>query len=149
MKKIFIGCPITKYIEEDTFTNEDFKCFIEKLYSLCSIYADEVFLALKREQYGKNLMIDTCTSLDYQEMQTSDLFVAIPEDSKGTAVELGWASVLNKKIILILNTECRYTPLISGLGDITDTLVVWYKQTLDDQVLNNVSNAIDAMGKGI
>lgn len=148
MKKIFIGCPITKYIDKNTFTDDNFKHFIEKMYNLCMHYADEVFLALKREQFGKKLMTDTCTELDYKEMKTADIVIAIPEDSKGTAVELGWASVMKKKIILVLNRNYRYTPLISGLGDITDTVIIWYDKSLDDEVLNSVSNIIGTMIEG-
>ncbi|RHU42080.1 nucleoside 2-deoxyribosyltransferase [Clostridium sp. TF11-13AC] len=149
MKKIFIGCPITKYIDNNTFTDEIFRCFMKEMYDLCTHYADEVFLALKREQYGKNLMTDTCTELDYNEMKTADIIVAIPEDSKGTAVELGWASAMKKKIVLILNKGKRYTPLISGLEDITDTLIIWYDKSLNDQVLHNVSLALDTLSEGL
>lgn len=149
MKKIFIGCPITKYIDNNTFIDDVFKDFIENMYELCNRYANEVFLALKREQYGKKLMTDTCTVLDYEEMKTADIIIAIPEDSKGTAVELGWASAMEKKIVLILNKDCRYTPLISGLEDITDTLVIWYDKSLDDKVLHNVSVALNTLIGGM
>ena len=47
-------------------------------------------------------MKDTCTELDFEEMKTADLVVAIPEDSKGTAVELGWASCMKLKYCLFL-----------------------------------------------
>lgn len=148
MGKIFIGCPITKYIKDNSFTDECFKSFINALYNLCTNYADEVFLALKREQYGKRLMTETCTELDYEEMKNANLVIAIPEDSKGTAVELGWASILGKQIILILNKERRYTPLISGLGDITNTQIIWYDKNLDAEVLNSILNMIE-MIKGL
>ena len=58
--------------------------------------------------------------MDFKEIINSDLILAIPSDSMGVAVELGWASALNKTIIFILNgemfafeklyqvTECRF-----------------------------------------
>lgn len=149
MYKIFIGCPITKYLNGNIFTNEDFKRFINKVYDICTNYADEVFLALKREEFGKNIMSDVCTELDYKEMMTSDLVVAIPDDSKGTAVELGWASVMKKRIILILNTRIRYTPLITGLNDITDTVTVLYDGELNNKVLSQITEAIKKIEKGL
>lgn len=149
MYKIFIGCPITKYLNGNIFTNEDFKRFINKVYDICTNYADEVFLALKREEFGKNIMSDVCTELDYKEMMTSDLVVAIPDDSKGKAVELGWASVMKKRIILILNTRIRYTPLITGLNDITDTVTVWYDGELNNKVLSQITEAIKKIEKGL
>lgn len=149
MKKIFVACPITKYIDNNTFTDAHFKHFIEKMYDFCEHYADEVFFALKREQYGKKLMTDVCTELDFEEMKTSDIVIAIPEDSKGVAVELGWASVMCKKIVLILNKECRYTPLISGLGDITDASIIWYEKLLDGDVLHAAENVIETLIEGL
>ena len=142
MKKIFIACPMSKYIDNGIFTNKNFKEFIEKLYDICQEYAQEVFLALLREKYGKKLMKDTCTELDFEEMKTTDLVVAIPEDSKGTAVELGWASCMGIKILLILDRNQRYTPLISGLNDITNTKIIWYDKKLDKNVLDNIERLI-------
>ena len=142
MKKIFIACPISKYIDKDEFTNNNFKFFIEKLYNICQKYVPEVFLALKREEYGKKLMKDTCTELDFEEMKTTDLLIAIPEDSKGTAVELGWASSMKIKTIIILDRSQRYTPLISGLNNITKTEIVWYDKEINEDVLIEVEKLI-------
>lgn len=142
MKKIFIACPISKYIDKDEFTNNNFKFFIEKLYNICQKYVPKVFLALKREEYGKKLMKDTCTELDFEEMKTTDLVIAIPEDSKGTAVELGWASSMKIKTIIILDRSQRYTPLISGLNNITKTEIVWYDKEINEDVLIEVEKLI-------
>ena len=147
MRKIFIARPMSKYIDKGKFTNKNFKIFIETLYSICQEYAQEVFLALQREEYGKKLMKDTCTELDFEEMKTADLVVAIPEDSKGTAVELGWASCMKIKILLILDRNQRYTPLISGLNNITDTKIIWYDKKLDKNVLSSVEKLIQKKSK--
>ena len=65
MKKIFIACPISKYVIENQFMNKNFQLFIEALYDICKKYVPEVFLALRREEYGKNLMPETCTELEF------------------------------------------------------------------------------------
>lgn len=142
MEKIFIACPISKYINNNEFVNDEFKIFIEDLYDICQKYANKVFLALRREEYGKKLMKDICTELDFEEMKTTNMVVAIPEDSKGTAVELGWASFMKIKILLILDCNQRYTPLISGLKDITDVEIIWYNGKLNRDVLTKVDNII-------
>lgn len=142
MKKIFIACPISKYIEGNEFTNNEFKQNIEKIYEICQKYTSNIFLALHREEYGKKLMKDTCTELDFEEMKNSDIIVAIPEDSKGTAVELGWASCMKKKVILLLDQNKRYTPLISGLKDVTDTDIIWYENNIDKDTLYNIEKRI-------
>lgn len=142
MKKIFIACPISKYIEGNEFTNNEFKQNIEKTYEICQKYTSNIFLALRREEYGKKLMKDTCTELDFEEMKNSDIIVAIPEDSKGTAVELGWASCMKKKVILLLDQNQRYTPLISSLKDVTDTDIIWYENNIDKDTLYNIEKRI-------
>lgn len=142
MEKIFIACPISKYIDGNNFIDYDFKIFIEKLYDVCQKYVPKVFLALRREEYGKKLMKDTCTVLDFEEMKTTDLVIAIPEDSKGTAVELGWASCMKKNILILLDKTQRYTPLISGLKDITDTEIIWYNGELNEKIISDVESMI-------
>lgn len=142
MEKIFIACPISKYIDGDQFIDDEFKIFIEELYSICQKYVPNVFLALKREKYGKNLMKDTCVTLDFEEIKNADLVIAIPEDSKGTAVELGWASSMSIQVLLLLDCNQRYTPLISGLNNITDTEIIWYDGNLNKDILSNIDRII-------
>ena len=43
MEKIFIACPISKYINNDKFINNELKIFIENLYNICQKYADKNF----------------------------------------------------------------------------------------------------------
>jgi len=125
MKKIFIACPISKYLNGNEFINNDFKEFINEISILCRSYSDNVFLALEREKYGENRMEDVvCSKLDYEEMIDTDVFVAIPEDSQGVAVEAGWASALNKKVIMMLDSNYKISPLINALHVITDTEII-------------------------
>lgn len=118
MKKIFIACPISKYLDGNSL-NEGFERFIKNVYNTCKLYTNNVFMALYREKYGKNRMKDDiCTPLDYEEMKDTDIVIAIPEDSQGVAIELGWASAMNKKIMLIMDKEGNYSPLINALDTI-------------------------------
>lgn len=120
MYKIFIACPISKYLTEDGM-NLNFETFIQEVYEVCKTYTSNVFMALYREDYGKARMEDhICTPLDFEEMQESDLVIAFPEDSMGVAVELGWASALKKKVVLILNEKDKSSPLIRALNTVTD-----------------------------
>lgn len=134
VNKIFLACPISKYIVKNEYCNENFKNFILDAYSICKKHSSEVFLALKREKFGKNLMPDTCTKFDYEEMKSSEIVVAIPEDSKGVAVELGWASAMKKTIILLLDKSIYFSPLIYQIHDITNCKVIWYND-LDKELL--------------
>lgn len=145
MNKIFIACPISKYINGNEFINDMFRTFIEGLHALCVNYSSEVFLALKREEFGEKIMTDTCAVLDFEEMKTSDFVIAIPEDSMGVAVELGWATILKRQTLLLLDRQQRYTPLISGMGDITNTTIIYYEGILDESVLNEVRDKLESI----
>ena len=80
-KKIFIACPISKYLTEDGIDN-DFEIFIKEVFSICKEKSDNVFLALEREEYGKKKMYGSdCTTADYEEMKDTNILIAFPEDS--------------------------------------------------------------------
>jgi len=147
MNKIFIACPISKYLNGHVFINEHFKWFIDSLYQKCGNYAQNVFLALEREEYGNRLMLEQCTQLDFEEMVDSDIVIAIPEDSMGVAVELGWASVMQKKILLVLNNGDHYSPLVARIGDISPTTIIWYEGELNEKVLADVERYLNTIGR--
>ena len=132
-RKIFIACPITKYFDEKSQgMEENFKHFIKKVLEVARRYCDHVFLALEREQFGFARMEgDICTPLDYKEIQNSDLIIAIPEDSMGVAVELGWASSLGKDIIVIVQNKYKYSPLIKSLHTITKVEYIYLNNDID------------------
>lgn len=118
--KIFIACPISKYLTDDGM-ERSFENFIKEVYKTCKRYSDNVFMALYREQYGLARMEDeVCTPLDYKEMLDANYVIAIPEDSMGVAVELGWASAMKKNILLIMNTKYKASPLINALGTVAN-----------------------------
>lgn len=129
MNKIFIACPFIKYIKGTNFINNEFQKFTEELYDLCTKYANDVFLALKREEYGSKPMLSYSCSMDLEEAKNADLVVAIPDDSMGVAVELGWMSAMGKTVILILNKNQKYTPLVADIHKITPGKVIYYENT--------------------
>ena len=54
-KRLFIACPISKYLTEDGI-NKDFEKFIKELVKLCRKHFKEVYIALEREEYGNKKM---------------------------------------------------------------------------------------------
>lgn len=127
MKKIFIACPFIKFIKGNNFISSNFKHFTEELYNLCAEYAPEVFLALKREEYGAKPLKAYSCSIDLKEAENADIVIAIPDDSMGVAVELGWMSAMNKTVILVLNKKQKYTPLVANINKITPGRVIFYE----------------------
>lgn len=128
MNKIFIACPFIKFVKDSKFTDKTFKEFIENLYDLCCQYADNVFLALRREDYGAKPLKQYSSLMDFEEAKNSNLVIAIPDDSMGVAVELGWMSAMKKTIIVALNEEKEYTPLIKNINKITPGKVILFKE---------------------
>lgn len=116
--KSFLACPISAYMRGDRLElPQPFEAFIRGLFNMLREESDETFLALEREGWGRALMPgDICTPLDFAEMTRCDLVVAYPGVSCGVGVELGWASALGKPIILLLDQDGDYTPMIRELG---------------------------------
>ncbi len=68
-KKIFIACPISKYLTADGIC-KDFELFIKDIYEFCQGISSITFLALDREEYGKKKMYGSdCTTADFNEIQ--------------------------------------------------------------------------------
>ncbi len=141
MKKIFIGCPFIKFIEHSEFTDKRFRKFIEDLYDICSKYAQNVFLALKREEFGKKRIKKYSCLMDLQEAENCDLAVIVPDDSMGVAVEIGWLSAMKKPIILILSKKKDYTPLVFNIDKITPCIKIFYDDK-EEECLDKVKEIV-------
>jgi len=128
--KIFISCPYNKFMCGGRFINISFRDFLERLYQICLNATPYVFSALKREEYGAKPLQNYTCKLDFEELVDSDIIIAIPEDSMGVAVELGWASALHKNIIVILNRKQECSPLVKNIGHITPGEIVWYEEDI-------------------
>ena len=117
-KKIFIACPISKYLTEDGIYKE-FEIFIKNIYDFCQDISAITFLALDREEYGKKKMYGSdCTTADFNEIQNTDLLIAFPEDSMGVSVELGWASALGIETIVFIDKKYKQSELVKSINSI-------------------------------
>lgn len=125
MMKIFISCPFISKIDGNTIDKE-YEKFTDNLFHTCKEFSRSVFMALKREDYGRKKLKKYTVDLDFNEMKTCDLVICIPENSSGVAVELGWASALKKHIILLLKTDKKYSPLVRNIINLTTGEVIEY-----------------------
>ena len=117
-KKIFIACPISKYLTSDGIC-KDFETFIKDIYEFCQSINSITFLALDREEYGKKKMYGSdCTTADFNEIQNTDLLIAFPEDSMGVSVELGWASALGIETIVFVDKKYRQSELVKSINSV-------------------------------
>lgn len=119
-KKIFIACPISKYLIDDGI-NKDFEIFIKNIYEYCQEISATTFLALSREEYGKKKMYGSdCTTADFNEMQNTDLLIAFPEDSMGVSVELGWASALGIETLVFIDKKYKQSELVKSINSVVN-----------------------------
>lgn len=119
-KKIFIACPISKYLTADGIC-KDFEIFIKDIYEFCQGISSITFLALDREEYGKKKMYGSdCTIADFNEIQNTDLLIAFPEDSMGVSVELGWASALGIETIVFVDKKYRQSELVKSINSVVN-----------------------------
>jgi len=129
-KRIFVGAPFHNYINPDTGTlQKDKKLMLECIIRCCESKGYMVANAHIRENWGESWMSpDQCTPLDYNEIQNADIFVAIPGNppSGGVHVELGWASVLQKRIIVFLEKGKKYSNLVMGLREVAEVDYIEY-----------------------
>lgn len=119
MKKVFLAGPFKALVNEQTGELCSYmKTHLSGIISQLSDLGMDVHNAHQREGWGKEFMTpEECTEIDYREIAACDYFIAFPgaPASPGTHIEIGWASALGKKIILLLENEKTYAFLIRGL----------------------------------
>jgi len=143
--RIFLGAPFTKHLKK---SNGQFhktkKETIEKIFELLTTLGHDVRNAHVREEFGNKLLDpETCTKLDLEEIKKCDLFVAMPGNpaSGGVHVELGWASALNKEILLLLKENSHYSPLVTGLHKVSKAKIIYFKNQAD--LLDRIKRAFE------
>ena len=128
LRNVFVAGPFRNLVDPATGLvpprqQERFEALIEYFESGgCT-----VFNAHKREKWGAAfLAAGEFTRLDFAEVSRSDVLVAIPGPpaSPGTHIELGWASALGKPIVLLLERDVDYAPMLHGLAGLSPTAIV-------------------------
>lgn len=150
--KIFIAFSFSQLLNSET------NCLEKSTVDLLSRIREDlinsghdVFLAHYREMWGKELMGPMeCTPKDYEEMLKTDLVIAFPGNpiSGGVHIELGWASSHKKTILLFLQENEKYSPLIEGLNTITATDTYIYKH-LDYDTIHRLLSKVTINGQKI
>ena len=134
-KKVFLAVPFKSLVDPKTGMMANHEK--QKLLNLISFFEERGFSvhnAHKREGWGKDFMTpEECTAIDFKEISTCDLFVAFPGSpaSPGTHIEIGWASALNKPIILLLEEGKDYAFLIKGLDAVANVISIRYQKEDD------------------
>jgi nucleoside 2-deoxyribosyltransferase len=130
--RVFIAYPLAKLISSKTgMMEENHINLIKEMKVYLNSLGHEVFTAHEREKWGKEFNKDDCASLDFAEMKKADMLVAFPETSGGVHVELGWASAMEKPIIIFLERGKYYSPLVQSMGKIGNIKIVFFEKESD------------------
>jgi hypothetical protein len=126
-EQIFLSTPISQAINQSTgLLQSKIAVRINRIYDLLSMSGYTVFLAIDREEWGRQKVTsDGCTKRDYNELLKSKHLVAIISDymSDGVLIELGWASALNIPITIIADYRMNLSHLVSGLPAVSNAKI--------------------------
>lgn len=107
----------------------------------------EVFNAIETEEWGKSTPSATnYTSRDFDELKDSNYFLAFLGDSHGVSLEIGWASALNKKILICKTKDNSTTPLIEGIQSFSNTQILFIDNEIpsitewDNKLFHDIKN---------
>jgi len=106
----------------------------------CAQKGHDVISAHVREDWGQNLMPpEEFTPLDLNLIKECDLVIAyVDYQPSGVYVELGWASALKKKIIVLAEKPVsQLSPLVQGLSRITETVIISFED--EDELLTQLA----------
>lgn len=143
-KKVFLAGPFKGIVNPNTgVIDESEKQKILNLISFFEAKGFSVHNAHKREEWGRVYMSpEECTETDFNEIASCDLFVGFPGSppSPGTHIEIGWASALQKPIILLLEEGREYACLVTGLHIIANVTVIPFKR--EDDYIQKIESYI-------
>ena len=142
---VFLATPCSQLCDNNYKVKPEYMSFFKKLIQSVKDLGVEYFLAVEREQFGKEYISDTeSTEIDYETIKKSDFVCIIPgvPASGGVHVEVGWASSIGKKINMFLNKNETYSPMITGLSKITKVNYYYYEQEYSDELIDLICTSI-------
>ncbi len=142
---VFLATPYSQLCDEEYKVKKEYKDFFEKLTKEIKKMGVDYFLAVERENYGKEYTSDKeSTKIDFGTIKKCDLLCVIPgvPASGGVHVELGWASANKKDIEIFLNKNSNYSPMVTGLSEITNVHYNYYNKEYSDEVIKLICESI-------
>jgi hypothetical protein len=142
---VFLATPYSQLCDEQYKVKEEYRVFFEKLTTEIRKMGVKYFLAVERENYGKEYTSDKeSTRIDFETIKKCDLLCVIPgvPASGGVHVELGWASANKKNIEIFLNKNENYSPMVTGLSELTNVNYHYYNEEFSEEVINLICDSI-------
>jgi len=140
MPKAYIAAPFTSKMTNKKHgfygevTDENYKTFLETIDSVVKSEGFSTTLPHRDlSDWGAipDINIQEITKQYFDEIDSSDVFIAYPEKGRGTHVELGWAIARKKRIILLFEQNFYLGTMIPGLGAVADIDIIKFKDIPD------------------
>ncbi len=140
--KVFLAAPFTSKIDNGR-VNKNYKQLLKDIKEILERKGCEVHLAMEKEKWGEIHCTDNdCTKRDYRDIKESEILLALFDGafSGGVHIELGWASEMKKRIIILTNNGKNLCSLVKGLKMITkcDILKFENKKDLNTKIKNKI-----------
>ncbi len=127
--KLFLAAPFKNKVVNGKISKE-YKEMLIGIKKFLEEEGCEIHLALEREKWGEEFWADeACTEKDHAEIRDSEGLIALFDKtiSLGMHIELGWASQMKKKILILTKNKENLASLVRGLSKITNIEIVEYK----------------------
>ena len=143
MPKAFISAPFTskmsnkKYGLYGEIPDGDYKRFLEDIETIVKNGGFSTFLPHRDISFwGRvpNLDLGECDKKYFDEIASSDIFIAYPERSRGVHIELGWAIAHKKRIVLLVRDGFDLGTVITGLKSVAEIDIISFKDIPDLEI---------------
>ena len=149
--RVVLSAPFTQWMDPDIGrVSEEWRQRLDFLRCRLIWHGALVFNAHHNEDWGVGWLPPAeCTPADFVAVQEADVMCAIvgAPASGGVLMELGWASAFGKPVVLVLSPNVTYTPLIHGLGEVTDVESVPEPETWSTTELSDLAQQVVKMGE--
>nr|WP_300144405.1 nucleoside 2-deoxyribosyltransferase [Propionicimonas sp.] len=141
MSTVFIAGPFKALVDAESEPRyRELRTTIEELIDFFNSISWNVLNAHTREQWGAAfLQPNEYTRLDYDQITSADLVVALPGDppSPGTHIEIGWASATGIPLIILLEEHEEYSGMIHGLPTVGRVAIVGFSGSVEEKSLHS------------
>jgi nucleoside 2-deoxyribosyltransferase len=128
--KVFLAAPFTSFLKKKGIVDAKFHNKLQKIIDVISQSGHTVLSSHLRENWGRDLLPpQEIAPLDFSLIKECDLMIAyLNNQPSGVFVELGWASALKKRIVILTETPvAELSPLVQGLSFFSNATFVFFR----------------------
>ncbi|WP_181727517.1 hypothetical protein [Streptomyces sp. PT12] len=148
--RIFMAAPFAQLVADGERVDATWRDRLETLRLALLDRGHAVFNAHHNEDWGAaGLPPRECVPSDFRAMLACDVVCAYLGSpvSAGVAVELGWASLLRKPVVLAHDRGATVSPMLRGLDSLTRVTRIVLPRGLDEAGARELAEATDRLAE--